>query len=182
MLCSLPGLLVFNLWLTVCVTFLLEELAERRGPFQSCSFARLGESLRGDDAFVTIEMPLSATLGASHSISFLPKGVGMAVVLVSVGLIHTLAGEEFLEGRFIDTFVNIDSTFIALEVACCFCEGAFVCIRLVLLLLGQQIFDDLGPGCFLWQGLSLGGWCVADVFNEDLWAIFMKSGFKDAGC
>lgn len=33
-----------------------------------------------------------------------------------VGLIYTLAGDELLEGGFIDPFVGVDSTFEALEI------------------------------------------------------------------
>ena len=97
---------------------------------------KLCESLRSDDAFFSIKMPLDSALCAADSITFLPKAMGgVPWMSLGVGLIYTVAGDELPEGCFIDTFVDVDATFSALEVArglsnssgvgaccCCWCS------------------------------------------------------------
>ena len=105
---------------------------------------------------------------------------GVSWMLLGVGLIYTGAGDEMVEGCFIDSFVDVDSTFGALEIAC----GLSIVMLSVcwgcLLLLMQEVLDDLGPGVFFGQGFSLGRWRIASIFNEDLRAILLKPAFEDA--
>ena len=82
-------------------------------------------------------MPLDSALCAADSITFSPKAMGgVPWMSLGVGLIYTVAGDELPEGCFIDTFVDVDSTFSALEVAGRLCEAVlFRCWLLLLLLL-----------------------------------------------
>ena len=57
---------------------------------------------------------------------------------VSEGLVDALTGDELLKGRFIDPFVDVDSTLEALQIPCGFCI-AVLCLALVGFLKGSSV-------------------------------------------
>lgn len=121
-------------------------------------------------------------LGAADSISLSPQCVGwVAIVRCGVGLVHTLAVEEVGERCFVNSFVYVDSTLHAFQIARGLSIGAFILAWLLCLLFGQQILDAQGSCGFLWRRCRLGGWCSSDVLNLNLRTLFMQSGLKDAG-
>ena len=104
--------------LALAVTLLFEVLAQGRGAFGAGSFADFGQVLVGDDALLTIEVPLAAALGALHLFPFLPEAVAWVCLWwLRKGLIDALGVDEVLEGLFIDSFVGVDPAFEAFEVA-----------------------------------------------------------------
>ena len=80
------------------------------------------KSLGRNDAKVAVKVPVSPTLGALDSFSNLPKCMAWVPLMGSrEGLVDAGALDEVVEGIFIDTFVDVDATDQAFQVACCFC-------------------------------------------------------------
>lgn len=75
-------------------------------------------------------------------------------MLLGVGLIYTLAGDELLKGGFIDPFVDVLAAVEAFQIACRFGILVLIMCRTGLLLHMEEVFDDLGSVVFLANGAA----------------------------
>ena len=134
--------LALCVWLAIIVRgadsfrFLFEVVAERRGCFHASALAGSLESLCGDDPLLSIKVGLGATLSATKTVPFLPKCVAVVSwIVASESLVNAWAGNEELKCFFIDSFVDVESTLQAFEIACGFCIVVLLLARWCLVLL-----------------------------------------------
>ena len=100
---------------------LVEEGADGRCVFAPSSFTSFVKSLGRYDAEVAVEVPVSPTQCALDLFPNLPKGVtGVPFMCSREGLVDTWTLDAAVEGILIDTFVDVDATNQAFQVASCF--------------------------------------------------------------